>query len=473
MCGIFAYLGSTYKLSDLQQFFNIIKPRGPDNSVIEFINSEVCFGFHRLCINDISSNGNQPISKDQITLICNGEIYNHLQLIKEHQFKTSSTSDCEVILHLYQKFGIEKTIKLIDGVFSFVLYDRDKDIIYSGRDPFGVRPMFYGKKNNETFFSSEIKGISELATEIIPFPPGHYWDSMTKEFKRYFYDTIDKTILPYNDEILICQNIKKLLTEAVDKRLMSDRPIGCLLSGGLDSSLIAALVAKHYPPNTLETFSIGLKNSTDLYYAKIVADFIKSKHHHVELTENDFLDAIEEVIYKIESYDTTTVRASVGNYLISKYISQNSNCVVIYNGDGSDEVCGSYLYLKNAPTPNDFHNECLRLLNEIHYFDVLRSDRSISENGLEPRTPFLDTKFVKYYLSIDSKLRSSNEKMEKYLLRKSFEGILPKEVLWRRKEAFSDGVSGKERSWYEIIQDLIEEKISDEEFKNYKKNMYS
>ena len=298
------------------------------------------------------------MSKDQIKLICNGEIYNHQQLIEEHQFETFSNSDCEVILHLYQKFGIRETINLLDGVFSFVLYDSAKDIIYAARDPFGVRPMFFGQTNNEFYFASEIKGISSLANKIKPFPPGCYWDNKTKEFKRYYYDTIIASKFNQNNVELICQNIKKLLTQAVDKRLMSDRPIGCLLSGGLDSSLIAALVAKHYPANTLETFSIGLKNSTDLHYAQIVADFIKSKHHHVELTEKDFLDAIEEVIYKIESYDTTTVRASVGNYLISKYISQNSDCVVIYNGDGSDEVCGSYLYLKNAPNAEEFHQEC-------------------------------------------------------------------------------------------------------------------
>ena len=413
MCGIFAYLGKTYKLSDLRKHFQKIQSRGPDNSVIEFVDQHVCFGFHRLSINDVSTKGNQPLYKNNLILICNGEIYNHSQLIKDNNFNTFSNSDCEVILHLYQRFGIRDTINYLDGVFSFVLYDGDKDIIYAARDPFGVRPMFIGSHNDEILFASEMKAISELSTEIKPFPPGVYWDSQTQKFSRYYFDTTMLKEFPQKNMELILSNVKKYLTQAVDKRLMSDRPIGCLLSGGLDSSLIAALVAKHYPPGTLETFSIGLKNSTDLHYAKIVADFIKSKHHHVELTETEFLDAIEEVIYKIESYDTTSVRASVGNYLIAKYIKKNSSCVVIYNGDGSDEVCGSYLYLKNAPDEKEFHKECLRLLDEIHYFDVLRSDRCVSENGLEPRTPFLDKAFVNYYLSIDPKLRSSSDQMEK------------------------------------------------------------
>ena len=268
----------------------------------------------------------------------------------------------------------------------------------------------------------------------------------------------------------IYHNVRQLLTEAVDKRLMSDRPIGCLLSGGLDSSLIAALVARNYEPGTLETFSIGLKGSTDLYFAKKVAEHIKTKHHHIELEESDFLNAIEEVIYAIESYDTTTVRASVGNYLVSKYIKENTDCTVIYNGDGSDEVCGSYLYLKNAPDPESFHNECKKLLREIHCFDVLRSDRCVSENGLEPRTPFLDKAFVNYYMSIEPRLRMSDSRMEKYILRQSFNNtnLLPDDVLWRQKEAFSDGVSGKEKSWFEVIQDMVESKISDQQFESFK-----
>ena len=249
---------------------------------------------------------------------------------------------------------------------------------------------------------------------------------------------------------------------------MTERDIGCLLSGGLDSSLICALVNKYYEGPKLNTFSIGLVGSIDLEYAQDVSSHLKSKHHQIEVSQNEFLDAIETVIYNIESYDTTTVRASVGNYLVSKYISDNSDCKVIFNGDGSDEVCCGYVYLRNAPSPVDLQKENERLVEEIHYFDVLRSDRSISSNGLEARTPFLDKTFVKYYLSIPAELKlfDGAQRLEKYLLRKAFDdqGLLPDKVLWRRKCAFSDGVSSQNNSWHHIIQSFVDQKISDEEF---------
>ena len=487
MCGIFAYLGSYYDIDTLKKNFDKIQNRGPDNSIIQIVNDQIFFGFHRLSINDVSEKGNQPLyhpNNRELVLICNGEIYNCQKLVKDNGFQTYSNSDCEVILHLYEKYGIRDTINMLDGVFAFILYDVKQQKIYAGRDPFGVRPLFIGytEQDNpdsndlvkkEILFCSELKGISDISNKVEVFKPGTYWDSDSGEFQTYYGYTYPhptfQTTPEEKDMNIICSNVNRLLTEAVDKRLMSDRPIGCLLSGGLDSSLIASLVARNYEPGTLETFSIGMKDSTDLYYAKMVADHIKTKHHHIELTQDDFLNAIEEVIYHIESYDTTTVRASVGNYLVSKYIRNNSKCVVIYNGDGSDEVCGSYLYLKNAPNNDEFHNECKKLLEEIHCFDVLRSDRSISDNGLEPRTPFLDKTFVNYYMSIDPSLRTCNNRIEKYILRESFNGtgLLPDEVLWRQKEAFSDGVSGKEKSWYEIIQDMVNEKISDEEFKEF------
>ena len=249
---------------------------------------------------------------------------------------------------------------------------------------------------------------------------------------------------------------------------MSEREIGCLLSGGLDSSLISSIVAKNYPGDKLNTFSVDIEGSVDLEYAKSVADFIKSKHHSIQITEKDFLDAIEVVIYNIESYDTTTVRASVGNYLVSKYIRENTDCKVIFNGDGSDEVCCGYLYLRNAPSSKELQLESERLVSELYFFDVLRSDRSISSNGLEARTPFLDKTFVKYYLSIPSELKvfNSKDRIEKHILRKAFDNgtYLPDDVLWRRKVAFSDGVSSQKKSWHKIIQNHVDSKISDEEF---------
>ena len=261
--------------------------------------------------------------------------------------------------------------------------------------------------------------------------------------------------------------IKYNLIAAVKKRLQSDRPIACLLSGGLDSSLITCIVNKLIKSNTkLETFSIGLKGSTDLVFAKKVAEHLKTKHTEIILTEDEFFNAIPNVIEKIESYDTTTVRASVGNYLISKYISENSNAKVIFNGDGSDEITGGYLYCNNAPSELLFDYEINSLLNNIHFFDVLRSDRCISSCGLEPRTPFLDKAFVNMYLSIPLIYRREKSQIEKKILRDSFNDFLPNEILYRKKEAFSDGVSSMDRSWHNII----DEKLKDIKILDFKYN---
>ena len=278
---------------------------------------------------------------------------------------------------------------------------------------------------------------------------------------NFFFSTyIFKNPVINNIEQAMTQ-IKHSLINAVKKRVNNtDRKIACLLSGGLDSSLITALVNRYVKKGTLETYSIGLKGSEDLFYAKKVASFLGTKHTEIVMSEEDFLKAIPNVIYAIESYDTTTVRASVGNWLVSQYIKKHSSAKVIFNGDGSDEVTGGYLYFHCAPNCYDFDKECKRLLNDIHYFDVLRSDRSISSAGLEARTPFLDRNFVRTYLSIPAEFRchKTNNKSEKYLLRKTFENmnLLPNDVLFRTKEAFSDGVSAPNKSWYQVIQDYID-----------------
>ena len=313
----------------------------------------------------------------------------------------------------------------------------------------------------------------DFCDEVTPFPPGTWWSSNNiNQYNRYFYYQADR--IDEFDEDIICDKINRLLTNAVKKRLMSEREIGCLLSGGLDSSLITSLVSKYQQSGQLNTFSIGMKGSIDLEYSKKVANYLNTKHHQIEISENEFLDAIETVIYNIESYDTTTVRASVGNYLVSKYIKENSDCKVIFNGDGSDEVCCGYVYLKNAPSSNDLQLESERLIKEIFYFDVLRSDRSISCNGLEARTPFLDKSFVKYYLSIPAELKQFDgiDRLEKHLLRKAFHNhnVLPNEVLWRRKCAFSDGVSSQKKSWHKIIQYHVDDIITDQEFLEQKNN---
>ncbi len=468
MCGIFSYFGKTNK--NLNTHLDTIKYRGPDNTQKLYLDDLMFFGFHRLSIIGTDKKGDQPMihpENHSLNLICNGEIYNYLQLADKYQFKLTTGSDCEVILFMYEKFGIARTLHELDGVFMFVIYDSLKKELIASRDPMGVRPGFVSLDKANIAIASEAKSLIGISENIKPFPPGTWFSSSSpKLYNRYFFYKNEQ--LKIKDEDIISSKIGYLLTEAVKKRLMSEREIGCLLSGGLDSSLITGLVSKYYNGPELNTFSIGMEGSVDLLYAEKVAQYLKTKHHQVEISEDEFLNTIEKVIYNIESYDTTTVRASVGNYLVSKYIKDNTNCKVIFNGDGSDEVCCGYIYLKNAPTDKDLQKESEKLIEELHYFDVLRSDRSISSNGLEPRTPFLDKEFVKYYLSIPPKLKKfdGNKRLEKFLLRKAFEneGLIPDEVLWRRKVAFSDGVSSKSKSWHKIIQTYVDEIINDHEF---------
>jgi asparagine synthase (glutamine-hydrolysing) len=483
MCGIFCFFGdNSIHNNDLLNEFNKLSGRGPDNKEFKIIyndiekNNKIIFGFHRLKINDMTDLGNQPMYLDDNSLICNGEIFNYEDIKFKNNYNTKSKSDCEIILFEYKRYGMLNMIKNLDAEFAFILYDKSQDIIYAGRDAFGVRPLFKGSdKKGNIYFSSEIKSISNLCETIERFPPGCYWDSKTMNYTRYYYYIYPILKIDENEDS-ICENIKQLLIKAVDKRLMSDRPIGCLLSGGLDSSLICSITNKLFKEKNkgvLNTFSIGMPGSTDLKFATLVANHLGTNHHNIEVSSDDFLKAIPEVIYSIESYDTTTVRASVGNYLIGKYIKENTDLTVIYNGDGSDEQSG-YLYLKNAPNEDEFQNECIDLLKNIHMFDCLRSDRSISSKwSLESRTPFLDKDFVEYYMSIEPKKKMySNTKIEKYLLRKAFEkdNYLPNEVLWRKKEAFSDGCSSPENSWNKIIQTYVNTIISDEEFEKQKNN---
>lgn len=497
MCGIFCYLGVTIDSLKLQNEYMKTYGRGPDSNVMKQITNNLVFGFHRLSIMDTSFKGDQPLyhPTKPYVLICNGEIYNYQELKEKYNIQTYSNSDCEVILYLYDKFGIEKTLQLLDSeAYAFCLYDGLLGKLIVSRDRFGVRPLFISKLHNgEYMFCSEMKSLQEFINtedEIEQFQPGSYrmfnlknnysfWSNMSLipssiiETSKdsgyiYYYKKQYRISNKYNED-LILENIRNIFTQAVKKRLMSDRPIGCLLSGGLDSSLVSSIVAREFK-NTgkgqLETFAIGIKGATDLVYAKQVAEFIGSKHHSIELEEKDFLDAIPNVIKAIESYDTTTVRASTGNYLIGKYIKENTDITVVFNGDGSDEQSG-YIYLSKAPDKESFHNECVKLLSEIHFFDVLRSDRSLSTDwSLETRSPFLDTDFVNYYMSIPTELKMYHDRIEKYLLRKAFdtENLLPTEVLWRRKEAFSDGCSSNQRSWHKIIQEHVDSQITDKEY---------
>lgn len=479
MCGIFAFLNNNYDEETTYNFFMKGKGRGPDTS--NFIyklydNMKFSIGFHRLAINGYKDKvSDQPFNIDDCILICNGEIYNWKTIYDMLGIVPTTKSDCEVIIHLYRKYGIDYTLKLLDGVFAFILFDKRNYKLFVARDLYGVRPLFITKRilNFESInymFASEMKQlVLEDADKVQQFIPGTVMSFTCDKYVNVFnFDNV-KHFLNIPSTInykhtLMCgyyNMVYEALCNAVEKRVNNtDREICCLLSGGLDSSLVTSIVNKYYkiknPNKKLHTWSIGMKGSEDLMYAKKVAMFLDTEHHHIELDKEEFLEAIPKVIHDIESYDTTTVRASVGNWLISKYIKNNSEAKVVFNGDGSDEVCGGYLYFHYAPNCLEFDKECKRLLRDIHFFDVLRSDRSISTHGLEARTPFLDKNFVQTYLSIPMSLRDHNVQgvCEKYILRKAFDdkNLLPKEVLWRTKEAFSDGVSSNKESWFETIQ---------------------
>jgi len=505
MCGIFSLLNTDNRINNdiFHKAFNMAQHRGPEMS--RTIDPCIAFklGFHRLAINGVNSNSDQPLYHDNIVLVCNGEIYNYKQLYKLFPDDTAKTdSDCEIIIHMFKKYGIEYTLNNLDGVFAFCLIDLENNTSYLARDPYGVRPMYHLKfsyssklRSNIIFhgFASELKQLSVINSHLIQnidhnkeqfpiinqFTPGTYSKFVLNQGVWEFKNNIKYSTHGFS--IYNGPNIKELIRDklinAVKKRVIgtTDRPVACLLSGGLDSSLITSIVSKFIP--NVETYSIGLKGSEDLKYAKKVAEFLKTNHTEIVVDEDDFFNAIPEVIEKIESYDTTTVRASVGNYLVAKYIKAHSDSKVIFNGDGSDEVTGGYMYMHAAPNPTDFDHECRRLLNQIHLFDVARSDRSISTNGLEPRTPFLDRDWVQFFLSIpkDIRFHPGHNKCEKYLLREAFDDgtWLPTEVLFRTKEAFSDGVSSQTKSWFEIINEKVKDKwpiaeVADAAMKSYK-----
>lgn len=487
MCGIFSllnYNNSEFDCNKIQPEFYKGINRGPEKSTLDFDdNLNIVKGFHRLAINGLDDISNQPININSYSLICNGEIYNYKQLYKLMNIIPSTNSDCEVIIHLVIRYGIHQTLRMLDGVYAFILYCPNN--IYVARDPYGVRPLYYTQhkmdsKKGLIGFSSELKSLCNIANEleqkVCQFTPGTFltidkindiWsitEQITYHIPSFSSTFIKNRYQTYLDDInyhLRCAVIKRYDT--------TERPIACLLSGGLDSSLIAALVCDIHKKTgsitNIETYSIGLPDSEDIKYAKKVANYIGSKHTEIIVTEQDMLDIIPEVICAIESYDTTTVRASIGNYLIGKYIKEHSDAKVIFNGDGSDELAGGYLYMNSCPDSIEYDKETIRLLKDIHLFDVLRSDKSISSHGLEPRTPFLDKAFVNYYLSIPLELRNHNlnNNMEKYLIRSAFDNdnLLPREILWRKKEAFSDGVSNKGKSLFQIIQEYTDKQVHD------------
>lgn len=491
MCGIWFYLKKSQNeaFSKLQLYdaFSSIQHRGPDSSVFKSVHSftDLFIGFHRLSIMDPSVNGDQPFYFEhngrQIYTICNGEIYNHKELIQKYNLPVKSSSDCEVIPLLYVSKGFSFLEDKLRGEFSYIIIDIDhksKQVqIHASSDPFGIRPMFYINDDNCIAFCSELKGLIGLSTSIKRFPPGSSMKSIvskdntsfrvTSAFNKYYCYDYTKRIT--GDLPIIQKQVRDTLIKSVHSMLISDRPLGCLLSGGLDSSLIASIASMELKKRgqVLKTFSIGMKGGTDQYYAELVAKHIDSDHTHIELTDNDFLNAIDDVVTATETFDITTIRASTGQYLISKWIRENTDIIVLLIGDGSDELTAGYMYFHNAPSPEELHNENKRLLEDIHLYDVLRADRGIAYNSLEARVPFLDRNFVDLYMSIDPILRTVTNGFEKWLLRSSFEDgkYLPNEVLWRRKEAFSDGVSSIEKPWYKIIQEKAELMFTDNDLK--------
>jgi len=473
MCGILAVLYSgkgRYSADKINAGVSKIVARGPEGTRITEVGNAT-FGFTRLAINGLSTAGMQPFQGTGVTWMCNGEIYNSADIVKKIGYVSKSASDCEVLGALWS--ATENPIafcRALDGVFCFVLYDQADDTYIIARDPYGVRPLYYAEDRfYGMLFASERKAVEAVVDEhvkVYEFPPGEVWTIKSGVCVKEVYHTVPwlKSQGLREEEIRI--GIHSSLVAAVDKRLMTERPVAALLSGGLDSSLIAALVQKRLTarglPN-LKTFSIGMTGSSDLKHAREVADWIGSDHHEVVVTADEMFAAIPDVIRDIESYDITTVRASVGNWLIAREVQRQSDCKVVFNGDGSDEVWGSYLYFFKAPNDYAFEADSGRLLKEMHRYDILRSDRSISSHGLEARTPFLDKQFVAAAMAVPTELRRPGKgRIEKNLLRQAFDnGLLPDSVLWRKKEAFSDGVSTQEKSWFQEIQERVLKVIPD------------
>jgi len=464
MCGIWAHISSINK--NYYEYFKKIAHRGPDvSNYMKF--PELAIGFHRLAIVEKSFKGIQPFLDKNLVFICNGEIYNYIDLNKKYKIKNCN-NDCQCILELYKKLSFEDFINVITteiiGEFAFILFQFHENNklskFISSRDIFGVRPLYYAKNNNDFIFSSELKGIPEDFTNVKEFPPGNiYYYDYINNIEKY-YDITNDIYNTQINPIYDLSKIKDSLIEAVKIRLMADNPedIGFYLSGGLDSSLICSIASKLLYPNKIKTFSIGFKESTDLPYAKKVANFINSQHKEVIITENDALSVIDEVIYATCTYDITTIRASCGQFLLSKYIKEHTNIKVIINGDGSDEVLGGYIFNYYAPDAESFHKSCLKYTKEIHMYDGRRLDRCLAYFGLEARVPFLDVNFIKTVWSIPANMRMpSYSNCEKFLLRQVFNDnlYLPIDCLYRKKEAFSDGISSKDKSWYSIINNRM------------------
>ena len=460
MCSIMGYLGTSISMEEFKKHFDETISRGPDMQKIVEIESGGIIGFERLSIMGLTKEGMQPFELNNNLLVCNGEIY-CFRPIRERLSETyhfMSTSDCEILLPLYEEKGVEM-FKELDAEFACIIYDAKKGSIVAARDPIGIRPLFYGYTEvGEIVFASEAKNLVGLVGKVMPFPPGHYY--IDGKFVCYRDMTEVKTVVDDDLEI-ICGNIHDKLVEGIRKRLDADAPLGFLLSGGLDSSLVCAVSAKILK-EPIKTFAIGMStDAIDLKYAKEVADFIGSNHQEIIITKEDVINALPDVVHLLGTFDITTIRASIGMYLICKAIHEQTDVRVLLTGEISDELFG-YKYTDFAPNAEEFQMEAAKRIRELYMYDVLRADRCISVNSLEARVPFGDLDFVQYVMSINPEKKMNVYGKGKYLLRHAFEGdYLPEDILMREKAAFSDAVG---HSMVDYLKAYAEEKYTDEEF---------
>lgn len=439
MCSIIGYCGRPADFTAFQAGFDRTRSRGPDDSRIVDVGGGL-LGFHRLSIMGLTPSGMQPFERDGNFVVCNGEIYGFEKIRRQlsEKYSFSSDSDCEVLLPMYAEYGT-RMFRMLDAEFACVLYDGKKKQFIAARDPIGIRPLYYGYDEKGTVvFASEPKNLVGLVDKILPFPPGHYFED--GKFVCYC-DIAHCGQMCYDSIETVCANIRQKLIEGVRKRLVADAKVGFLLSGGLDSSLVCAIAARE-TKGPIKTFAIGMSgDAIDLKYARQAAAYIGSDHTEVIISKEDVLGALEDVVELLGTFDITTIRASIGMYLVCKYIHENTDIRVLLTGEISDELFG-YKYTDFAPCAEAFQQEAQKRIRELHMYDVLRADRCISVNALEARVPFGDLDFVKYVMSVDPEKKLNKYGKGKYLLRHAFDGdgILPHDILWREKAAFSDAV---------------------------------
>ena len=461
MCSIFGYCGRVEDAAAFEKGFERTKSRGPDDSR-KIPAGKGVLAFHRLSIMGLTPAGMQPFERDGFLAVCNGELYgfaSEREKLEQKGYTFASDSDCEILLPMYFEYGTDMFARL-DAEFACVLYDGRTDEFIAARDPIGIRPLYYGyDKSGTILFASEAKNLTDLCGKILPFPPGHYY----KDGKFVCYRDIAKTDEVCRDDLeTACTKIREKLTRGVEKRLVADAKVGFLLSGGLDSSLVCAIAAKQ-SDKPIRTFAIGMsEDAIDLKYARQVADFIGAEHTEVYMTPQDVISSLEDVIRLLGTFDITTIRASMGMYLVCKAIHERTDIRVLLTGEISDELFG-YNYTDFAPSAAEFQKEAEKRVRELHMYDVLRADRCISVNSLEARVPFGDLDFVKYVMSLDPEMKMNKYGKGKYLLRHAFEGqgLLPESILWREKAAFSDAVG---HSMVDDLKEYAESRYTDEEF---------